>query len=305
MGTKKSEHTGDSHGICPSCWDVHHSDFGPYPEEKPQENPQPNDNVEKAKAALENRFSELEKEGFDPQSQGGPNVESTEGTSKYNPYPEMLSKMKKTERGEDEEVNAVFDELMNEDVEDEEINLSELLTKLKNEDQESTASRPNENPLDLEGVHGREAQLAGAGEFDPRTFGVNPEPTDEMYLTKPTYLRKGKLKEEGNNFRMKYTKHPKKPTQSFEEVAGAPAPPAMGQGSGDSLAMPDDDGHFDTELPIGGEEKYKKQLPGGQMGAVNISEEDVSDVIKTLKSKKKSPLRECVVKMKSLLGYGR
>ena len=285
MGMKKSEHTGDSHGICPSCWDIHHSDFGPYPEEKPKDKPPETDKTD---------------EGFDPQSQAGPNVDSTEGTSKYNPYPEMLSKMKKTERGEDEELNAVFDELMNEDVEDEEINLSELLAKLKNEEVtgnvggETDIKNADNLQTNEEGPHGRYAQESGAGVFDPRTFGdLNPkEELPEMYLTQPTYKRKGKLKEEGPNFGKKYTKHPKQPVKT-SETAGAPAPPAMGQGSGDSLAMDDKEGHFDTEPP---------------MSAVNVStlatEEDVQEVLSVLREKKKKPsLHETIRKVGRILGY--
>ena len=144
-----------------------------------------------------------------------------------------------------------------------------------------------------EGPHGRYAQESGAGVFDPRTFGdLNPkEELPEMYLTKPTYLRKGKLKEAdlpGRNYGLKYVKHPKQPVKTSEN-AGAPAPPAMGQGSGDSLAMDDKEGHFDTEPP---------------MSAVNvstISESDVEEVIKTLKSKKKLTLRETFERVGQIL----
>jgi hypothetical protein len=45
-------------------------------------------------------------EGFDPQSNAGPNTQSTEGTSEYNPYPAWNSKMRKLEEDGNVEISS-------------------------------------------------------------------------------------------------------------------------------------------------------------------------------------------------------
>lgn len=138
---------------------------------------------------------ELTKEAFDPTSVG-PNPEASSGLTVYNPYERWNAKMRKMEEDMDLPIDNK-DYLPPVHPEDKTTPSTLPLggekkyfkqvpggafaavnsTSIANESQGGT-SVPHDYKGDIdhmrtmEDVHGRYAQEAGAGQFDPRTFGV-------------------------------------------------------------------------------------------------------------------------------------
>jgi len=141
-------------------------------------------------------------EGFDPQSAAGPNPASCEQTQN-DPYKAWNAKMRKME----EDVNygnsgTTSKSQLHHQLVDIDTELALIYSYVKHgksrtgsfvEDQNNIAvlkAKKQEilqllkRPTTESGDHGREAQQAGAGQFDPRTFGVNEAEKPENLIYK-------------------------------------------------------------------------------------------------------------------------
>ena len=103
--------------------------------------------------------------GYDPQSQAGPNVPME------NPYPEWNSKMAKMEEEEEKfEDYAAMLRRIEKDYNFAVRNPDTTYSRYKRTDPRDKIKPEDMPPVDE--TEGRYAQQAGAGQFDPRTFGV-------------------------------------------------------------------------------------------------------------------------------------